>query len=241
MDIRERWSNDLEEVLRRIIDAKQLQMFTALPVIVHKDSDDGHTVHLQIAVKGHDEAEDGTVTEIEYPVLQDVPIQFSQGGGVTMTHPVKKGDEGFVIFSCRSQDNWHEKGGVQSTINSRAHDLSDGRYFPGGRSTPNKLKNYSKDSAQMRSDDGKHFVDLHPTKGTITVSVDGGKHSMTVDQTAGISHKSSVAVSIDAPTTTLKGKVHVAAADDGSGGTLTAAKGVQAPIINGVPGPLPGA
>lgn len=77
----------------------------------------------------------------------------------------------------------------KNPIATRAGSQSDGFYIPGVRSTPRKLKNWSGKSTQMRSDDGKHFVDIDPA-GTITTSVDGGKHVTTISKDSGISHKS---------------------------------------------------
>lgn len=187
MDIRERFPHGeaaLEEFVLSILDRRQSEMHTAMPVRVVKDSD-GHTVALQPLVKRVMKKPDGSTELIDFPTLSDVPVQFASGGGVTTTHPIKEKDEGIAIIASRSFDNWFQQGGEQNQGDARMHDMSDAFYIPGIRSTPRKLKNVSTTSTQMRSDDGKHFTDLHPEKG-ITHSVDGGQHVMSILKDGGI-------------------------------------------------------
>ena len=191
---------DQEEAFRAAWAGVRSHMHTTLPVIVAEDSD-GHTVKLQIAVK--QQVSDKTYDNASYeafPLLVDVPVHFASGGGHTFTHPVKKGDEGVVLISSRAIDAWHQSGGVQQPIFNRFHSLSDGvAFLPGIRSNPRKLSPApSTNSAQLRSDDGKHFVDLHKTNG-LTLSVDNGKHVTTIHPDDGISHTSQTAVNINAP------------------------------------------
>lgn len=187
MDVRERWPHGeaaLEEFVLSILDRRQSEMHTAMPVRVVKDSD-GHTVALQPLIKRVMKKPDGSTELIDYPTLSDVPVQFASGGGVTTTHPIKEKDEGIAIIASRAFDNWFQQGGEQNQGDARMHDMSDAFYIPGVRSTPRKLKNVSTTSTQMRSDDGKHFTDLHPEKG-ITHSVDGGQHVMSILKDGGI-------------------------------------------------------
>jgi hypothetical protein len=187
MDVRERWPHGeaaLEEFVLSILDRRQSEMHTAMPVRVIKDSD-GHTVALQPLIKRVMRKPDGSTELIDFPTISDVPVQFASGGGVTTTHPVKEKDEGIAIISSRSFDNWLQSGGEQNQGDARMHDMSDAFYIPGVRSNPRKLNNVSTTSTQMRSDDGKHFTDLHPEKG-ITHSVDGGKHVVSILKDGGI-------------------------------------------------------
>ena len=185
-DLREFWE-DPEEVFRAALDGMHKRLMTAIPVIVTEDSQDGHTVKVQAALKGRVQDKFGNVTHVDYPVLGDVPIHFPQGGGqdsgtqgVIHTYPVKKGDEGFVVFSKMNLDGWHENGGVQPTIDVRLHSLSDAMFVPGHRSNPRKVQNVSTDSSQLRSDDtGKQVVDLHPTEGATIKTVDPNDSSKT--------------------------------------------------------------
>lgn len=172
MDSRER-VNEFPEMLESLADSRQSQMWTALPVIVEKDSEDGSKVTLKVAIKSSVRKSDGKIERKEMPLLEDVPIHFMGGGGATLTTPIKKGDEGLVVFASRSIDNWFQNGGVQQPFSARQHDLSDAMFIPGLRSEKRKLENYSKNTVQLRSDDGKTVVDMDPATGKVTVNSDG--------------------------------------------------------------------
>jgi len=169
MDIRELLSSD--EWILALADSVRKHVWSSMPAIVDKDGD-GHTVTVKSSIKGKRELEDGTIVDFEYPVFNDLPIHFAGGGGVSVTHPTKAGDEGIITFVSRAQDAWHQSGGVQQPIDTRMHSLSDGRYIPGGRSDPRKLKNVSNSAHHIRSDDAKVTHEIHPTSGHKVKTVD---------------------------------------------------------------------
>lgn len=166
MDIRERYF-DQEEQSRVLLDSLQARMWTALRVIVEEYDEKTQTVKLKAAHKVIQRSPEGKMEAVELPLFQDVPVNFPSGGGVTITLPLKKGDEGEIQFMSRSLDTWHQQGGTQTPIDMTMHSLSHGTFHPAGRSQPRKLKNVSKDSVQIRSDDddAKHVIDIHPKDG----------------------------------------------------------------------------
>jgi hypothetical protein len=158
-------------------------VWTSVPAIITKDSD-GHIATAQSAIKAAIILTDGTKQTVEMPLLDTSPVHFPGGGGVTHTHPVKKGDEGLVLFSTLPQDQWHKEGGVQDPIDMRRNHLSDSRWLPGGRSDPRKLNPPpSTTSQQNRADDGTHVWDLHPTNGLTAASK--SKHLVIVGGSSG--------------------------------------------------------
>lgn len=171
-DPRERW-NDHEESLRTAIDRKMGTVWTMLPVLVTEDSE-GHICSTKSAIKGEGEAQ-GKPKAVEMTPLGDTtPVHFVGGGGFTITHPVKKDDEGLMIFSSRALDGWHQDGDVQEQIIPRRHHLSDGIFIPGLRSDPRKFggngngvggraqktKKPSTDTLQIRTDSGDYYIEL---------------------------------------------------------------------------------
>jgi hypothetical protein len=169
-------------------------VWTSMPVKVLEDTKEGHVVKLQPTIKGAHRKEDGTVEDVEMPELGDVPIQFSAGGGFTITHPIKKEDEGIAVFASRCIDGWWDKGDVQAEPYRRRHHLSDAMYIPGIRSKPRKLggngqggsggapapvleidlrtdekktKPVSLNSIQIRTDKGDFYIEL--TEDTINL------------------------------------------------------------------------
>lgn len=223
---------DPEEELRIAIEAALANMHVAMPVRVMKDSD-GKTVSIQPTIKANQTMPDGTVKQVDYPML-DALVHFTSGGGATMTHPVKSGDEGMVLFASRSIHNWREMGGTQPQVDSRMHDLSDAIFLPGIRSKPRDLSDINTDAAEMRSDDGKHKVSLHPKDGP-SMSADGGKHVVAVNPNGGISMKTATKLAIDATGgMEVKGKTHFV-------DKVTSAKSIGAPSLQGVVGGFTGA
>lgn len=180
MDLRERY-HDQEEQFRAVLEAFQATIWTSIRVIVEDYDADKQTVSCQSASKSVVMDADGNATTVEIPIFKDIPVAHPSGGGVTLTIPIKKGDEGEVRFTCRSFDAWHQQGGVQPQVDAGMHSLANGTFYPGGRSEPRALKNVSKDSIQLRSDDAdaKHMVDLHPDNGLTHKSWD---HSITFAQ-----------------------------------------------------------
>lgn len=225
MDLRYRFDDDTE-LHETIRDAVLSGLHIAIPVGVSEDSKDGHTVKLKALVKSVQKMPDGSTKLVEMPPFSDVPIQFASGGGTTSTFPIKSGEEGIYLISSRGFDAWHQQGDAQPAIDARRNSLSDGFFIPGVRSGKRKLQNYSTESAQMRSDDGKHVFDLHPKNGPSMVA-DGGKHMVSVSPTGGIKIKTMTALAVDAAKgTTFKGAAHFADA-------VSSDKSFSAPTLSG--------
>lgn len=160
VDPRERM-DDADEAQRVAADRHQSLIWTSMPVKVVEDSD-GHTCKLQITIKGElYNTQSASLESVEIPQLGTVPIHFAAGGGLTITHPIKKDDEGMAAFQARCIDQWWQDGGVQSEPYRRRHDLSDAMYIPGFRNKPRQLNPApSVNSVQIRTDDGKFYVEL---------------------------------------------------------------------------------
>lgn len=168
MDQRER-SQDLDEVLRTVLDGRQSKIQTALPGIIQSFDPATMTCVVAPAVKGKLADKDDNVSLVALPLLLDCPCQFPSGGGVTLTFPVAAGDECLVVFASRSIDSWHQSGGIQAPVEARMHDLSDGFVMLGFRSTPRVLSGISTTTAQLRSDDGLVYIEVDPASHLVTV------------------------------------------------------------------------
>lgn len=133
----------------------QARIWTALPCIVESFDPEKLTVSLQAAIKSNvQDVKTGKVTAVNLPLFTDVPVQFSGGGDFVLTMPIKKGDEGIGIFSCRCIDAWWESGGVQQQAEFRMHDLSDCMFVPKIFSQPNKISDFNADAPELRNKDG---------------------------------------------------------------------------------------
>lgn len=170
MDLRER-QGDMEELIRTAIEQHMSRVWNSLPGTVVPGSYDAtkQTVSVQPSVKGYVKKEDGTQQAVDLPVLPDVPVQFPAGGGVSMTFPIKGGEEVLVSFSSRSPDNWQQSGGQQQPADTGVGGLSGGFAMLGFRSNPRALTDVDTEGVVIRSDDNMTKVGLSPASG---VSVD---------------------------------------------------------------------
>lgn len=154
----------------------------ALPGIIQSFDPETVTCVVQPAVKGYESDDAGKKSSLSLPLLVDVPVIFPRGGGVTLTFPVKAGDECLLVFSDRCIDFWWQNGGVQESVDSRMHDLSDAFAIVGPQSQAKKISGISTSAAQLRTDDGAAFIELDPgshavnvtTSGKLTASAQGG-------------------------------------------------------------------
>lgn len=154
----------------------------ALPGIIQSFDPETITCVVQPAVKGYESDDAGKKSSLSLPLLVDVPVIFPRGGGVTLTFPVKAGDECLLMFADRCIDFWWQNGGVQEPVDGRMHDLSDAFAIVGLQSCARKIANISTSTAQLRTDDGAAFIELDPgshavnvtTSGKLTASAQGG-------------------------------------------------------------------
>lgn len=146
----------------------------AMPGIIQSFDPETATCVVQPAIMGTKTDEAGNEQSAPLALLADVPVHFQCGGGVTLTFPIKAGDECLIIFSDRCIDFWWQSGGVQEPVDSRQHNLSDAIAIVGLRSEPRKISGISTNTAQMRSDDGSTYFELNPATQTINIVAPGG-------------------------------------------------------------------
>ena len=168
MDRRERYG-DPEEAMRLAFEGMQAGLWTAMPGIVQSFNAAQQTCVIQPALLANLLQPDGTTKSIRLPLLLDCPVFFPGGGGVTLTFPLKQGDECLTVFASRCIDAWWQSGGIQVQAELRMHDLSDGFCFAGFRSVPNVFENISTTTAQLRSADGLEVVELDPVNGIVNI------------------------------------------------------------------------
>lgn len=72
-----------------------------------------------------------TNTDIEAPIIKNVPFKFLHGGNTLMTFPLAIGDEGWLSFSHVDISKWKKYGGVQPIASNRLLNINDAVFFPG--------------------------------------------------------------------------------------------------------------
>ncbi len=94
-------------------------------------------------------AADGTRTLKERPVLLKCPCMILFGGNSFLSMPIAPGDNCIVLFNDREIDQWFAKGGIQTPVTYRMHDVSDGLAIVGIRSLQNSISDYLADGVRL--------------------------------------------------------------------------------------------
>lgn len=165
---------DEQDVAQLVRDNAKAAVTNALPGVIRSFDPETVTCDVDIAItarvtKAGTMDEDFQYESVRYPILNDLPVVFPRGGGVTLTFPIKEGDECLIVFSSRSIDFWWQNGGVQERADGRVLDLSDAFVIPGLQSQVKKISGISTSAAQLRTDDGAAFVELD-AGGAITIT-----------------------------------------------------------------------
>lgn len=157
-----------KEILRQTL----ADLRVSIPAIVQSFDPETQTVTVQVAIREVVKTPTGPQNTDVYPIAF-VPVVFPSAGGFSLTLPIQPGDEGMLVFCDMCIDLWWTRGGVQNQFERRRHDLSDCGFYPGGRSKPRALPNYSTNSTQLRSDDGTCYVEIAPG-GVVNIVAPGG-------------------------------------------------------------------
>lgn len=144
----------------------------ALPCIVKSFDSVAQTITAQPTVLERLNVNSGGVpvaTDVQLPLLLDVPIMVPGGGGFSVTFPILPGDECFVVFADMCINSWWSAGGVNNTQEEkRRHDLSDGFAIFRPRSQPNVIPNYSTTAMEVRNASGTVKISVSASELDIT-------------------------------------------------------------------------
>lgn len=169
----------------------------AMPGIIQSFDPETVTCVVQPAISGTQTDSSGNEQSAPLPLLSDVPVIFPRGGGVTLTFPVKAGDECLVIFADRCIDFWWQSGGIQDPVDTRQHDLSDAFALVGPQSQAQKISGISTSAAQLRTDDGAAFIEV------------AAGHNITVTTPGKLVANAQGGTEITSPTIVLNGAVTI--------------------------------
>jgi hypothetical protein len=103
------------------------------------------------------------------PIIH-VPVQFWGAAGGTLECRVAAGTEGTLFFSQECIDSWVDQGGVAVKSEPRRFSINDAYFFPGVRSIPGAITDFSNEGIRLRSLDGTAYFWIHDDK---TLEVDG--------------------------------------------------------------------
>ncbi len=164
-----RTMDSFEQEMRKF-DRYGIDLRVACPAIVQDVDYQRQTLTAQPAIRERMNDGEGNLSDVDLPLLLDVPFFVYTGGGYCLTLPIKPGDDCLIVFGDNCMDAWWQSGGVQNQIDRRRHDLSDGFAIVGFRSQPAVVSGYSADTAQLRNKAGTAYVEISGS----TINIVGG-------------------------------------------------------------------
>jgi len=177
---------DPQEAFKSGVEGHMYNIWTAIPAIINTVDYVNQTLTAQPAIQASMTDKNQKQTNVNLPLLVDVPFQIYGGTGFVFTMPKLEGSECLIVFSSRCIDGWWQSGGVQPQAEVRNHDLSDGMAIIGFRSQPHKISNYNTTAPELRTIDGATKITLNNGNVTITGNVIvNGTITATGDITAG--------------------------------------------------------
>ncbi|MDC7234973.1 MAG: Gp138 family membrane-puncturing spike protein [Spirochaetales bacterium] len=117
----------ITDVLKTFMNALQDDLHTSLPGRIESYDAGSRTASIVPQMKKRYQA--GEVLAL--PVIHNVPVQFPASGEASFSFPLKKGDEGWIMFSERSIDEWMDSGQAELPEDSRRFALDDAVFIPG--------------------------------------------------------------------------------------------------------------
>lgn len=107
--------------------------------------------------------------EYEFPILQDVPVQFPQGGDYYLTFPVTAGDNCLLDFCDKGISHWLYDGaekigtyssGVPKAEYFRTYNINDAVAMVGYNPVPQAIPSFNATSPELRNKDRSQRITL---------------------------------------------------------------------------------
>lgn len=111
-------------------------------------------------------------TEYDFPILQDVPVQFPQGGGYSLTFPVAAGDNCLLDFCDKGIAHWLYEGkdkigkfssGVPKADYFRSYNINDAVAMVGFNPIPQAIPNFNASAPELRNAARSQRITLLPS------------------------------------------------------------------------------
>lgn len=119
--------DNLSELIKRTIIQTMRQLRVSMPCEVvsynpKRQMVDVRIVQPEIDLSGNN---------IPMPVITNIPVSFVRCGNSHITHPINKGDTGFIIFADRDISSWVETNNRAVVDSARTHSMQDSYFVPG--------------------------------------------------------------------------------------------------------------
>ncbi|APD19726.1 baseplate central spike [Pectobacterium phage PP101] len=183
---------------------------TSYPGHIYNFDAESQTCEVQLAIEslfiGHEES----YSRYTKQRLQHVPVQFTQGGGWSFTHPIPDGTPCNVQFAQRGIDHWlFENKDEAGTIDgkpapafSQLYSHNAATCTVGTQPIPKAIPNFVGDVMEMRNEARSQRVTFH---GNGRIELVAGSAKITINSSGEISIESPSKITATAPQIILDG------------------------------------
>lgn len=119
--------DNLSELIKRTMIQTMRQLRVSMPCEVVRYNSKRQMVDVRIVQPEIDLAGNN----IPMPVITNIPVSFVRCGNSHITHPINKGDTGFIIFADRDISSWVETNNTSVVDSARTHSMQDSYFVPG--------------------------------------------------------------------------------------------------------------
>lgn len=119
--------DNLSELIKRTMIQTMRQLRVSMPCEVVRYNSKRQMVDVRIVQPEIDLAGNN----IPMPVITNIPVSFVRCGNSHITHPVNKGDTGFIVFADRDISSWVETNNKSVVDSARTHSMQDSYFVPG--------------------------------------------------------------------------------------------------------------
>ena len=202
--------DNLSELIKRTIIQTMRQLRVSMPCEVVRYNSKRQMVDVRIVQPEIDLAGNN----IPMPVITNIPVSFVRCGNSHITHPINKGDTGFIIFADRDISSWVETNNTSVVDSARTHSMQDSYFVPGivgggKNANPNDVEiKYNNTTIHLRKNGD---VDINtPSKVNVNASSDvdinatgkinlNSSSDVDINATGKINLNSSVEIKLTAP------------------------------------------
>jgi len=121
----------------------------AMPAFVESYDKDAKTISATIPISDYFETDQDEPQELEWPVIEDIPIMYPGGGPITITWPLKQGDPVLLIPCGRDISEWFVSDGKEPTSPDMFNIFPDGAWFALPRIYPEKKNDGDADGENL--------------------------------------------------------------------------------------------
>lgn len=144
-------------------------IFTSYPGKIISFDPVKQVAKVEIAREQYHNSLDTLYEQYDFPILEDVPVQFPSGGGFVLTFPVNAGDNCMLHFCDKGYSHWLYEGknkigkfpsGIPRNEYFRSYNINDAVALVGYNPIPEAVSSFNPTSPELRNSDRTQRVTL---------------------------------------------------------------------------------